>query len=143
MRRFLIASHGHLASGLKSSIKILTRDDSMVKAVDCYIDESDFTPKIQDFIDSVQPDDEAIIFTDLMGGSVCNKVMTLKPELKGIMHVTGVNLITILGCILADEKLTPDSVDQIVLDGSSMIKRIEPSLDEAGLEETSSDDFFA
>ncbi|HCS76134.1 MAG TPA: PTS mannose transporter subunit IIA, partial [Clostridiales bacterium] len=69
MRRFLIASHGHLASGLKSSIKILTRDDSMVKAVDCYIDESDFTPKIQDFIDSVQPDDEAIIFTDLMGGS--------------------------------------------------------------------------
>ena len=66
-----------MASGIKSAIRILVGNDDAVTAVDCYVDDTDFTPLLQGFIDDVGPDDEGIIFTDLLGGSVCNKVMTL------------------------------------------------------------------
>ena len=55
MKKVLVASHGHLASGIRSSIEILTGMADMVEAVDCYVDDSDFTPRIQAFIDSVGP----------------------------------------------------------------------------------------
>lgn len=143
MRKFLIASHGRVASGIKSAVKILTRDDSMVTAVDCYMDESDFTPQIQAFIDSVEPEDEAVIFTDLLGGSVCNKVMTLRPEDHGIIHVTGVNLICVLGCILSDAPLTPETVDSIIADASTLIQRIVPPAEDAPATDETEGDFFA
>ena len=142
MRKFLIASHGTVASGIKSAVKILTHDDSAITAVDCYLDESDFTPRIQEFIDSVGPDDEAVIFTDLMGGSVCNKVMQLEPEKHGILHVTGVNLITVMGCLLSDEPLDAGSVDEIVKTGASLIQRVSADEGEEKGDE-SDEDFFA
>lgn len=55
MKKVLVASHGHLASGIRSSIEILTGMADMVEAVDCYVDDSDFAPRIQAFIDSVGP----------------------------------------------------------------------------------------
>lgn len=142
MRKFLIASHGTVARGIKSAVKILTHDDSSVTAVDCYLDESDFTPKVQEFIDSVKADDEAVIFTDLLGGSVCNKVMQLEPERHGVLHVTGVNLITVLGCVLSDDPLTAETVDKIVATGSSLIQRVAVKSEESPTDE-SDDDFFA
>ena len=69
-----------MASGIKSAIKILVGNDEAVTAVDCYVDDTDFTPLLQGFIDGVGPDDEGIIFTDLLDGSVCNKIMTLMGE---------------------------------------------------------------
>ena len=39
MTRFFLASHGHLASGLASSIQILTGDSSLLRVFDSYVDE--------------------------------------------------------------------------------------------------------
>lgn len=142
MRKILIASHGHVASGVKSAAKILTGDVSAITAVDFYVDESDQAPVVEQFIESVGPDDEAVIFTDLLGGSVCNKVLTLQPEKRGIVHVTGFNLIAVLGCLLADEPLTPASVDEILATAAAQIKRVSVEHDE-GAGEESDDSFFA
>ena len=60
MRKILIASHGRVASGVKSAVGILLGDSSMVEAVDCYLDEEDFSPRIEKFIQSVKPEDEAV-----------------------------------------------------------------------------------
>ncbi len=141
MRKFLIASHGRVASGIKSAVGILTHDDSAITAVDCYLDESDFTPQIQEFLDSVQEGDEAVVFTDLLGGSVCNKVTQMYPERYGVIHVTGVNLITVLGCLLSDEPLTPEVVDGVVETGASLIQRV--AVDEEEADDGSDGDFFA
>lgn len=140
MKKVLIASHGRIASGFKSAIEILKVNVGEATAVDCYIDDSDYTPKLQAFIDSVGPDDDAIIFTDLIGGSVCNKVMTLKPEKKGIQHVAGANLITIIECLLTGEKLTAEKVDEIVAGGSSQMQRV--SVGQAATDDGDGDDFF-
>ncbi len=73
MKKILIASHGHLASGIQSSIGILTGNKDAVQAIDAYVDDSDYTQAIQAFLDSVGPNDEAVIFTDIYGGSVFSK----------------------------------------------------------------------
>ena len=114
MKKVLVASHGHLASGIRSSIEILTGMADMVEAVDCYVDDSDFTPRIQAFIDSVGPEDEAIIFTDIYGGSVFQKVVLMEPEKRGIVHVTGMNLGLVIEALLGAEPVTADSIKQSV-----------------------------
>ena len=140
MRKILIASHGRVASGVKSAVGILLGDGSMMEAVDCYLDEEDFSPRIEKFIQSVKPEDEAVIFTDLVGGSVCNKVMTLRPEEHGVIHVSGFNLIAVLGCCLSDEPLTEAVVDEILSTASVQMKRVvvEPDIPTAD-----DDDFFS
>lgn len=70
MKKLLIATHGKLADGYRSSLSILTGMQDSVEYIDAYVDESDYTPKLQTFIDSVGPDDTGVIFTDIYGGSV-------------------------------------------------------------------------
>ena len=141
MKKVLVASHGHLASGIRSSIEILTGMADMVEAVDCYVDDSDFTPRIQAFIDSVGPEDEAVIFTDIYGGSVFQKVVLMKPEKRGIVHVTGMNLGLVIEALLGAEPVTADSIKQSVELARATMQVVEPPSKAADNEE-SEGDFF-
>lgn len=141
MKKVLVASHGHLASGIRSSIEILTGMADMVEAVDCYVDDSDFTPRIQAFIDSVGPEDEAVIFTDIYGGSVFQKVVLMEPEKRGIVHVTGMNLGLVIETLLGAEPGTADSIKQSVELARATMQVVEPPSKAADNEE-SEGDFF-
>ena len=66
--------------------------------------------------------------------------MTLKPEEKGIQHVAGANLITIIECLLTGEKLIAEKVDEIVAGGSSQMQRV--SVGQAATDDGDGDDFF-
>ncbi len=141
MKKVLVASHGHLASGIRSSIEILTGMADMVEAVDCYVDDSDFTPRIQAFIDSVGPEDEAIIFTDIYGGSVFQKVVLMEPEKRGIVHVTGMNIGLVIEALLGAETVTADSIKQSVELARATMQVVEPP-SKAADNEGSDGDFF-
>lgn len=141
MKKVLVASHGHLASGIRSSIEILTGMADMVEAVDCYVDDSDFTPRIQAFIDSVGPEDEAIIFTDIYGGSVFQKVVLMEPEKRGIVHATGMNLGLVIEALLGAEPVTADSIKQSVELARTTMQVVEPP-SKAADNEGSDGDFF-
>lgn len=146
MKKILIATHGHLASGIQSSIGILTGNKESVQAVDAYVDDSDYTEKIQAFLDSVEPDDEAVIFTDIYGGSVFQKVALLHPEKYGVIRVTGVNLPAVIQVLLSSEPITADSVDALVGEAREYLVRVNPlpeegqCLDES--DDGSDDGFF-
>lgn len=142
MRKILIASHGCVASGVKSLVKILVRDDSAITAVDCYLDESDPTVAIRSWIDAIEPEDEAVIFTDLLGGSVCNNVTMMKPEERGIIHVTGINVACVLECLLCADPLTVESVDEIITAASKQMVRVAVN-EETVQDGEQDDDFFA
>ena len=141
MKKVLVASHGHLASGIRSSIEILTGMADMVEAVDCYVDNSDCTPRIQAFIDSVDPEDEAVFFTDIYGGSVFQKVVLMEPEKRGIVHVTGMNLGLVIETLLGAEPVTADSIKQSVELARATMQVVEPP-SKAADNEGSDGDFF-
>lgn len=142
MKKILVASHGHLASGIKSVAKILLHDDSAITAVDCYVDESDPGEKIRAFIDAVEPQDEALIFTDLLGGSVCNMVTAMRPELKGIVHVTGFNLAVVLECLISADPFTPEMIDCVIETASTLMKRVDLSDAPAEKDDAGEEDGF-
>lgn len=124
MKRILVASHGYLADGIKSSVGILTGNQDLITAVNAYVDESDYTASIQEFIDSVEPDDDAVIFTDIYGGSVFQKVMLMEPEKKGIVHVTGFNLAAVIETLIRTDPITPELMDEIVQNASGLMWRM-------------------
>ena len=46
------------------------------------------------------------------------------PERRGIVHVTGFNLIAVIECLLSSDRLTPEKVDEIVAGCSLQMKRV-------------------
>lgn len=112
MTDILIASHGHFASGLKSSIEILTGMSKKIKVIDAYVDKSDYIKQIDDFIaKSKRP---AVIFTDLKGGSVNQKVVLRVAKEKDIFVVTQTNLAVVLAVLLDTEKLTKQHLQDLI-----------------------------
>lgn len=102
MRKFLITAHGSFSSGIKSSLDIIIGDTANVFVIDAYVDsnrtiENDFTA----ILASLQPEDELIVFSDLMGGSITNQI--LRNGLKENVHlVSGMNLPLLIDIIMAD-----------------------------------------
>ncbi|WP_407895096.1 PTS sugar transporter subunit IIA [Lacticaseibacillus sp. N501-2] len=121
MTKVLIVSHGHFASGLKNSIGILTGMAEKVEAIDAYVDDSDYTPAIASFIEA-SGSEPAIIFTDLMGGSVNQKVMLAAENAPNIIIVTQMNLAIILAVLLDGRPMTSAVVDELI--GQSQVQRV-------------------
>ena len=112
MTDILIASHGHFASGLNSSIEILTGMSKKIKVIDAYVDKSDYIKEIDDFIaKSKRP---AVIFTDLKGGSVNQNVVLRVAKEKDIFVVTQTNLAVVLAVLLDTEKLTKQHLQDLI-----------------------------
>ena len=132
MKKILIATHGYLADGIKNTVGILTGKEGCITCIDAYVDESDYTPQLQNFIDGVGPQDEAVIFTDLYGGSVNQKVVQLKPAGKAnLFLITGFNLPVVLEVLLSEEELTGEILDEIVGRSASQLMRL-PKKKKAG-----------
>ena len=125
-RRVLLASHGHLASGLKSSLQILTGDASAVTAIDAYVDETDFVPTIEEFLAASEEGDETIVFTDLLGGSVFQKVSVLLASHPGVIHVTGMNLGLVIETLISAEPVTAESIKQSIELARQTMQVVEP-----------------
>lgn len=126
MRKLLIATHGRLAEGFKSSLAILTGRQDDVEVINAYVDEVDYTPQIEDFIASTGPDDEAVIFTDIYGGSVFQKVCLLEPERRGVFHVTGANLGLVIEVLLAPEAITREYLETALREARQTMALVAP-----------------
>ena len=138
-RKFLIGSHGRLASGLQSSIDILAGMGQSLEIIDAYVDDSDYTSQIDDFIAGVAADEQGLIFTDLLGGSVNQKMVTavMASGKNNIFLITNSNLATLLSVIFLnpDEALTKDEIVTVINESQVQFVDLSPATD-------SEDDFF-
>lgn len=135
MTDILIASHGHMASGMKSSIEILTGMGAQIVAVDAYVDESDYLPEIRQFVKNVTG--PAVIFTDLLGGSVNQKVI-LECDHQNIFIVSQMNLAIVMAVLLDTEELTTQRLQELIK--QSQVQLVTTKLDNS---QTDDEDFFA
>ena len=103
MRKFLIAAHGTFSSGMKSSLDIIIGDTNNLFVIDAYTDgNKSIEDNILTVLSHVNEDDELIVFSDLMGGSITNQVLRfgLRPN---VHVVSGVNLGLVIDVILSPE----------------------------------------
>lgn len=96
--KFIIATHGYLADGYVSSIQVLTKKDNIF-AINAYVGENDAAQQLKALMESFAEQEEIIIFTDLMYGSMTQAV---SPYLNrdNVRCITGINLPLILEFIL-------------------------------------------
>jgi PTS system mannose-specific IIA component len=113
MKKYLIASHGHLASGLQSSLEILTGMGDKVSVIDAYVDDHDYVPDIKKFIEQLNGE-VGVIFTDLVGGSVNQKVMLEIVGHENVLVISGTNLSIVLSVILEADELTKEKLNGLI-----------------------------
>lgn len=90
--KFVMATHGTFADGIKESIKLIAGEFKNLKALSCYMRE-DFN--LKDEIDKILlegKDEEIIVVTDIFGGSVNNAFVERIPENKNLFVISGLNL---------------------------------------------------
>ena len=102
MRKFLIAAHGTLPAGIQSSLEIIMGSLENVFLIQAYVGENKSLKEEIDFVlEHINPGDEMIVFTDLMGGSVTNQILQYALK-ENVFIISGFNLPLLLEILLAD-----------------------------------------
>jgi mannose/fructose-specific phosphotransferase system component IIA len=101
-RKFLIATHGAFAKGVKSALDMIAGEMENISLIQAYLDQSrPVEEELADVLASLSATDELVIFTDLLGGSV-NNIM-LRNALRDHVHiVSGFNLPLLIEIALSD-----------------------------------------
>jgi fructoselysine and glucoselysine-specific PTS system IIA component len=109
-RKYLIATHGTFSAGVKSSLDMIIGATEQIYIIQAYVDEhAVIEEQIKEILDQIKDEDELIIFSDIMGGSVTNQL--LQQALKPKTHViSGFNLPLLIEVILADAEQPIDEI---------------------------------
>ena len=138
MLKLFISSHGHFASGMKSSVEILMGPNPRITVFDAYVTQESVQENLDRFYETVEPEDQVLLLSDLYGGSV-NQVMYTYLTRPNARLVAGVNLALVLE-LAVKEEISDDELKELVEQSRTMLRVVE--LD-TSLEETpEQDDFF-
>ena len=122
MRKFLIATHGAFAKGIKSSLDMIIGETDNVFLIQAYLDDHiSVEDELAAVLTHITTDDELVIFTDLLGGSV-NNIM-IREALKENVHiVSGFNLPLLIEVIMGDAG-TPvtEVIETAIIDGKEQM----------------------
>lgn len=134
MRRFIFASHHYLAYGLKDTVDFLTSAVKQIYDINAYVQdqEQDLEVIVQDLFASFDEEDEVIVLTDLLGGSVYQKFY---PYISDRVHVIcGMNLPLAMAVILApdDQPFCEETLEHIIEECKHQIvyvNKLHPEMD--------------
>lgn len=124
MVKFFLSSHGHLASGMKTSIDILLGDSSRLTVFDAYVDERSLEDELNTFYSGVGPEDQVILLSDMYGGSV-NSLMYTFLNRPNTTLLTGANLALVIGLVILDGPISREMLQEIVNQSREALKIVE------------------
>ena len=131
-RSYLIATHGKFASGLQNSLNVLTGSGDNVQVIDAYVTDDDYTPNVQQFIQEVSEDSQGIVFTDLYGGSVNQKISAeiMTSGKDNIMLVSNSNLAIILSIMFHENTGMLSKEDILAAIQESQVQLVSTTIEE-------------
>lgn len=119
MVKMFISSHGHFASGIKSSLDILIGNTDNITVFDAYVDEFSVQSQLDNFFNTVKKDEQVILLSDLYGGSVTS-TMLLYAQRPNTILITGINLSLVLEIAVRDS-IDKDELKEIVENSRNMM----------------------
>lgn len=149
MIRFLIASHGRLADGFKSTVEVIIGKDvaDKIETVSAFIGESieDAKGRLEAVVKAIPKEDQVIIFSDIMHGSVNQYLMPFVDD-ERVFLITGTSFPLVCDiitqyCFYEGAKVAPEELaaaverakDEIIFVNQAMKKE---------QSEKNEDDFF-
>lgn len=116
MKKLIIATHGKLAAGFKSTLEMLgVRPDGIV-SYGFYCDEPNDESTVERCFEGLGDDDQLIVCTDIGFGSVNQmflRVAARHPKANALI-VTGVNLPFLLELAMTDGSMTAEGLGRMV-----------------------------
>ena len=111
MRHVILASHHHFAQGLADTLEFLGCKNDF-KVVCAYVDDSPLPPQVAEIFEGIAPEDEVLVFTDIMQGSVNQAfVPYIGPR---VFLVAGVNVALVFELCLKPEPLSAADIEASV-----------------------------
>ena len=107
MKKFLFATHGTLATGMKSTLELLIGNTADITCLTAYVNNVDEQLKV--YFSEVSDEDQVIVCTDLMGGSVNQKVVPYAQK-ENVFLIAGFNLPLILELAMNEDKVTKEEL---------------------------------
>lgn len=131
MRHVVLASHHRFAQGLADTLEFLgAKCDFHV--ICAYVDDQPLEPQVAAVFERFGPDDEVLVLTDILAGSVNQKFMPYVGP--NVFVVAGVNVVLAMELCLAPMPLTNEGIEEaIAMTGQSikLLNTIQVEDDEA------------
>lgn len=122
MRKIILASHHKMAEGIKDTLAYIMPNNGEIIAINAYLDNTPVESEIESVLATVTDQDEVLVFTDLLGGSV-NQAFSKYLTQSNIQLITGMNLPVIMTILLSagSEKVTPQLIEQAITEGREQL----------------------
>lgn len=95
MKKIVVATHHKLAEGFKNTLNYIAPNTVEVLAINGYVENESIESQIEEVLNQFESDDQMLVFTDLLGGSVNQSFAKLLSD-KNIKLIAGVNLPVLL-----------------------------------------------
>jgi fructoselysine and glucoselysine-specific PTS system IIA component len=119
--KIILASHGGLAKGMKSTLNMIVGDQASIEAYSAYDEENiDFVSNIKKTIEN-KGAEQIVIVTDVMGGSVNTAMTELVLKNPEVLLITGMNLPLVLSLATCIDNIDSSTVDRLVEEGQKGI----------------------
>ena len=123
MKQILIATHGKMASGIRYTVELIIGKMEGIETIDAYVTpEDNVEEKFEEYFRKHEQD-RVIVFTDLMGGSVNQKLMEYSKR-ENVTLITGTNLPVLMQVMLADDDVTDDEIQEYIEDARSELQMV-------------------
>lgn len=126
MRRIVLASHGNLAAGMKSSVELIAGEQPDLTTVCAYTEGCPTAAEpLAALVEGLADGDELVIVTDVLGGSVNNEASQFV-NTPGVYVVTGMNLAFVLSLVVDAGTPTADLIAGSVSEAREQLRRMDP-----------------
>ena len=132
MRHVLIATHGRIASGFKSALKLFLNSADDIATIDAYVGDAseNYEDDLHEFFKEIREGDEAYIFTDIKAGSVNQRVMAALSEREyPVTLVTNVNLPLLVGLLIGEGVKTPEEIQAMIQETKAEVVSLKELMD--------------
>ena len=123
MLKIFLASHAHLASGMKSSLDLLFGECPNLRVFDAYVESDErLTDELDTFFQMISEDDDVLLLSDIYGGSVNTQMCSYLNRPKTRL-VTGINLSFLIE-IASTSVITDERLDEIIEQSRFFMRRV-------------------
>lgn len=124
MKQILIATHGKMASGIRYTAELIVGKMAEITTIDAYVTPEDNVEEQFKNYFSQHEEDRIIVFTDLMGGSVNQKLMEYAKR-DNVSLVTGTNLPVLIQVMLAGDDVTEEEIEEYIKDARNELQLVQ------------------
>ena len=124
MKQILIATHGKMASGIRYTAELIVGKMDEITTIDAYVTPEDNVEKRFEEYFAQHENDRIFVFTDLMGGSVNQKLLRYSQK-ENVTLITGTNLPVLMQVMMADDDITEEEIQEFIDDAREELQVVD------------------